>query len=104
MDFVPYTLSHVFCSSPTQCCISEPARERAAMLTKAANGKLTQGDAGARMGALRRKYWRPALLSWELERDGALILVKMLGDFFFSSRRRHTRFDCDWSSDVCSSD
>src|SRR5256886_5145363 len=23
---------------------------------------------------------------------------------FFSSRRRHTRFDCDWSSDVCSSD
>src|SRR2546426_10270069 len=23
--------------------------------------------------------------------------------FFFSSRRRHTRFDCDWS-DVCSSD
>src|SRR5688572_8157211 len=26
------------------------------------------------------------------------------GRFFFSSRRRHTRFDCDWSSDVCSSD
>src|SRR5256886_5485753 len=26
------------------------------------------------------------------------------GVFFFSSRRRHTRFDCDWSSDVCSSD
>src|SRR5207237_2271764 len=22
----------------------------------------------------------------------------------FSSRRRHTRFKCDWSSDVCSSD
>src|SRR2546430_209894 len=28
----------------------------------------------------------------------------MLLCFFFSSRRRHTRFDCDWSSDVCSSD
>src|SRR2546430_1800028 len=28
----------------------------------------------------------------------------MLFLFFFSSRRRHTRFDCDWSSDVCSSD
>src|SRR2546430_9063982 len=28
----------------------------------------------------------------------------MLFCFFFSSRRRHTRFDCDWSSDVCSSD
>src|SRR2546430_4534012 len=27
-----------------------------------------------------------------------------LSSFFFSSRRRHTRFDCDWSSDVCSSD
>src|SRR5690606_39538662 len=25
-------------------------------------------------------------------------------DFFFSSRRRHTRFSRDWSSDVCSSD
>src|SRR5260370_7360742 len=24
--------------------------------------------------------------------------------FFFSSRRRHTRFKCDWSSDVRSSD
>src|SRR5689334_23662682 len=24
--------------------------------------------------------------------------------FFFSSRRRHTRWNCDWSLDVCSSD
>src|SRR2546430_9986278 len=29
---------------------------------------------------------------------------RVIGFFFFSSRRRHTRFDCDWSSDVCSSD
>src|SRR5215204_5921144 len=28
----------------------------------------------------------------------------MLRNFFFSSRRRHTRSLCDWSSDVCSSD
>src|SRR5260370_31949882 len=28
----------------------------------------------------------------------------LVGQFFFSSRRRHTRFKCDWSSDVCSSD
>src|SRR5467141_4810535 len=28
----------------------------------------------------------------------------MIFFFFFSSRRRHTRFKCDWSSDVCSSD
>src|SRR5438034_10538502 len=27
-----------------------------------------------------------------------------LSFFFFSSRRRHTRSLCDWSSDVCSSD
>src|SRR2546430_10245080 len=34
---------------------------------------------------------------------GAKIFAEV-GCFFFSSRRRHTRFDCDWSSDVCSSD
>src|SRR5258707_15272963 len=28
----------------------------------------------------------------------------LLGFFFFSSRRRHTRYWRDWSSDVCSSD
>src|SRR2546430_4851554 len=36
-----------------------------------------------------------------------ILRVKVLDSwcyFFFSSRRRHTRFDCDWSSDVCSSD
>src|SRR2546428_1527029 len=34
-------------------------------------------------------------------------LVELEGEyfmFFFSSRRRHTRSDRDWSSDVCSSD
>src|SRR2546430_2916820 len=30
--------------------------------------------------------------------------TRIPSSFFFSSRRRHTRFDCDWSSDVCSSD
>src|SRR5688572_32225767 len=34
----------------------------------------------------------------------ALLIVLFFFCFFFSSRRRHTRFDCDWSSDVCSSD
>src|SRR3712207_7961905 len=28
----------------------------------------------------------------------------MISFFFFSSRRRHTRYWRDWSSDVCSSD
>src|SRR5256886_7834356 len=32
------------------------------------------------------------------------VVLDLLFFFFFSSRRRHTRFDCDWSSDVCSSD
>src|SRR2546426_8580030 len=31
-------------------------------------------------------------------------ILRLNSLFFFSSRRRHTRFDCDWSSDVCSSD
>src|SRR3990167_10851685 len=31
---------------------------------------------------------------------GRMVLVLV----FFSRRGRHTRFDCDWSSDVCSSD
>src|SRR5256886_6834383 len=34
----------------------------------------------------------------------SLTVATCLFFFFFSSRRRHTRFDCDWSSDVCSSD
>src|SRR2546430_16361769 len=43
------------------------------------------------------------------ESDSTIFITKnrclnLLFVFFFSSRRRHTRFDCDWSSDVCSSD
>src|SRR2546430_5072901 len=39
------------------------------------------------------------VLAWSLASASLSLCV-----FFFSSRRRHTRFDCDWSSDVCSSD
>src|SRR2546430_10766982 len=31
-------------------------------------------------------------------------LYRNFRPLLFASRRRHTRFDCDWSSDVCSSD
>src|SRR5437588_6721012 len=31
-------------------------------------------------------------------------IIELICFFFFSSRRRHTRSLCDWSSDVCSSD
>src|SRR2546430_6973786 len=47
---------------------------------------------GWRMQSSCNACWRPYIISYELF------------FFFFSSRRRHTRFDCDWSSDVCSSD
>src|ERR1039457_4667359 len=33
-----------------------------------------------------------------------LVLYRMRHNIFFSSRRRHTRLQGDWSSDVCSSD
>src|SRR5256885_2595546 len=47
-----------------------------------------------------------------LVEDDVLITTMAQGDlrvsvyvfFFFSSRRRHTRLQGDWSSDVCSSD
>src|SRR5256885_13022686 len=40
-----------------------------------------------------------------LRKQGLLLLVcQCYRCFFFSSRRRHTRLQGDWSSDVCSSD
>src|SRR5689334_25222518 len=33
-----------------------------------------------------------------------LLDIQPIPLFFSSSRRRHTRWNCDWSSDVCSSD
>src|SRR3989475_6620142 len=58
-----------------------------------------------------RTRWRRSRLaiigvtgSWWPNRRFERILVSAVAFFFFSSRRRHTRFDCDWSSDVCSSD
>src|SRR3712207_7644270 len=37
----------------------------------------------------------------KISADGSRVLFSF---FFFSSRRRHTRYWRDWSSDVCSSD
>src|SRR4029077_11688518 len=52
------------------------------------------------------------VLIWFIQSEGTRLRVRFLwlptvGTLlvcFFSSRRRHTRFKCDWSSDVCSSD
>src|SRR2546430_11240040 len=38
------------------------------------------------------------------DRAWQLVPLDIDSFFLFSSRRRHTRFDCDWSSDVCSSE
>src|SRR5256885_3645732 len=43
-------------------------------------------------------------LSKRDESDQGYQLVVAMGTLFFSSRRRHTRLQGDWSSDVCSSD
>src|SRR2546430_3854737 len=48
--------------------------------------------------------YRPNVVTEIYADDGQLVGSFALQRFFFSSRRRHTRFDCDWSSDVCSSD
>src|SRR5256885_7440883 len=59
---------------------------------------------GDRVGVLAR--WDRALggmrggLGWR----GCAVRGGRVGGFFFSSRRRHTRLQGDWSSDVCSSD
>src|SRR2546430_6060986 len=41
---------------------------------------------------------------WSRSECGEYVDLAFQMFFFFSSRRRHTIFDCDWSSDVCSSD
>src|SRR5205085_8343915 len=51
--------------------------------------------------------WVDLVASLPLIKERILVIILLLHFlilFFFSSRRRHTRFDCDWSSDVCSSD
>src|SRR5207253_11380132 len=48
---------------------------------------ITSGSHSVLAGWLTSRWWSPA---------GCF--------FFFSSRRRHTRWPRDWSSDVCSSD
>src|SRR5688572_6307456 len=54
-------------------------------------------DRSGRVTARRHRRSRRAL-------GKAPLMSYVRRRFFFSSRRRHTRFDCDWSSDVCSSD
>src|SRR5256886_13094371 len=48
--------------------------------------------------------WLMCVGGWGQIMSARLFICLWCLSFFFSSRRRHTRFDCDWSSDVCSSD
>ena len=50
------------------------------MLSKADNELITRTGKGTPMGALFRRYWIPALLSYELEADGAPVRFKLLGE------------------------
>src|SRR5712664_3833586 len=52
----------------------------------------------------RRKSHPSRWPLWPRVSDGCRRALSAFGFFFFSSRRRHTRSDRDWSSDVCSSD
>src|SRR5439155_6321883 len=51
-----------------------------------------------------------AIEAWKADRRGLAVFAKCTAShvtgeiYFFSSRRRHTRWPRDWSSDVCSSD
>src|SRR5205085_1796437 len=61
------------------------------------NGRQQQQDATSPQGVTNPPSTGSPVTNNIMRRSGDI-------SFFFSSRRRHTRFDCDWSSDVCSSD
>src|SRR2546430_8903693 len=79
-------------------------QERDALYAKP-HEQLTDAD-GMRLGELEGIVGEEG--GYTCEADAGILLdglgIESALQFFFSSRRRHTRFDCDWSSDVCSSD
>jgi phthalate 4,5-dioxygenase len=51
------------------------------MLSREENERLTRVGTGTPMGETMRRYWMPALLSWELpEPDGAPVRLRLLGE------------------------
>src|SRR5690348_9176734 len=62
-------------------------------------GELMSDGSWERVQAKKNERRKPAQVAFMRRRERA----RRLG-FFFSSRRRHTRWTGDWSSDVCSSD
>src|SRR5256886_1686995 len=69
------------------------------------------GSMGAMKKGSRDRYFQDDAEEMKLVPEGIEGRVPYKGplamnvfQLVFSSRRRHTKFDCDWSSDVCSSD
>ena len=56
------------------------------MLTREDNELVTRVGPGTPMGTLMRRYWTPALLSSDLERDGAPARVRLLGERLIAFR------------------
>ena len=57
------------------------------MLNYEDNERLVRVGPGNPMGALLRRYWQPALLSWELaENDGAPLRVRLLAEDLIAFR------------------
>src|SRR5258708_7305044 len=57
------------------------------MLSTEENDLLTRAGPGTRMGELMRRYWIPALLSWELPTaDCPPVRIKLLGEELIAFR------------------
>src|SRR5688572_18330861 len=64
-----------------QAATSRSWKTRSPMLTEEQNQFLTRVGPGTPMGELMRRYWIPALLSWELpEADCPPLTIKLLGE------------------------
>ena len=61
------------------------------MLTREENDLLTRVEGDAPMGKMLRRYWLPALLSAELEADGAPKRVRLLGENLVAFRDSNGR-------------
>src|SRR2546430_9643757 len=71
-------------------------RRQVVLATKFGNVRNAEGSMGVN--------GRPEHVARACDASLGRLSVETIDLFFFSSRRRHTRFDCDWSSDVCSYD
>src|SRR3989440_583311 len=98
-------LIHVVCPQPDELLTEDAVATR---------GQPTRQDrlkVRRSRGTDRSRVWLAGTQQWGPEERPGPVCTFMSKEetsrcifFFFSSRRRHTRSDRDWSSDVCSSD